>query len=109
MALRLGARERSMKPLFIPLTKHWFNQFESGTKTTELRIYGPRWNEKTCTPGRAVTLSCGYGKARRLHGTIIDFDISKAASSTPDFVAAFPKIKHMVDVACIHIRLEAKE
>jgi hypothetical protein len=27
---------------------------------------GARWNEKTCVPGRRVTLSCGYGTARRL-------------------------------------------
>ncbi len=98
-----------MKPLFIPLTTHWFNQFADGTKTTELRIYGPRWNERTCTIGRAVTISHGYGKARRLHGTIVGFDISKAASTIPDFIAAFPKIKRMVDVACIHIKLEIKE
>ena len=98
-----------MKPLFIPLATHWFNQFEDGTKTTELRIYGPRWNEKTCIVGRAVTISHGYGKARRLHGTIIGFDISKAASCTPDFIAAFPKIKHMVDVACIQIKLDPQE
>lgn len=63
------------RPLFIPLCRKWFEQFECGEKTTEYRVWGPRWNIGTCMPGRAVTLSLGYGKARRLHGVIKAFDI----------------------------------
>lgn len=62
-----------MKPLFIPLYKRFFEQFERGQKQIEYRKYGPRWNEKTCIVGRAVTLSCGYGKKRRLKGVITFF------------------------------------
>lgn len=62
-----------MKPLFIPLKKEYFEAFERNKKDTEYRLYGPRWNEKTCTVGRAVTLSCGYGKQRRLNGVITHF------------------------------------
>jgi len=62
-----------MKPLFIPFKKEYFEAFERGEKTFEFRQYGPRWNEKTCVPGRAVTLSCGYGKQRRLYGVIKSF------------------------------------
>lgn len=62
-----------MKPLFIPLKKEYFEQFEAGTKKKEFRLYGPRWNEKTCIPGREVILSFGYGKQRRLQGTIKSF------------------------------------
>lgn len=62
-----------MKPLFIPLKTEYFEAFRVGTKTTEYRVYGPRWNERTCAVGRAVTLSKGYGKACRLQGTVAGF------------------------------------
>lgn len=58
------------KSLFIPLKAEHYDRFASGEKTEEFRKYGPRWNEKTCTPGRKVTLSRGYGKKDRLHGVI---------------------------------------
>jgi hypothetical protein len=60
-------------PLFIPLRREWYEQFERRVKTFEFRPYGPRWNEKTCRIGRRVTLSLGYGKAQRLHGVIVGF------------------------------------
>lgn len=53
-----------MKPLFIPLKTEWFRAFERGTKKTEFRLYGPRWNESTVIPGRPVTLSHGYSGDR---------------------------------------------
>ena len=31
-----------------------------------MRVYGPRWNEKTCFIGRRATLSKGYEKGSRL-------------------------------------------
>ncbi len=62
-----------MKPLFIPLHTEYFQAFKAGTKTTELRAYGPRWNEKTCWPGRPAVLSKGYGKQERLAGRVAGF------------------------------------
>lgn len=53
-----------MKPLFIPLRTQWFRAFEAGEKTVEYRAYGPRWNERTCAPGRSAVLSHGYSGAR---------------------------------------------
>ena len=61
------------RPLFLPLKREYFDAFERGHKIVEYRKYGPRWNERTCVVGRAVTLSCGYGKARRLQGRIVWF------------------------------------
>lgn len=58
------------KPLFIPLKAKFFDAFDSGEKTTEYRRFGGPWNLKTCRPGRAVTLSRGYGKQRRIAGRI---------------------------------------
>lgn len=70
------------KPVFIPLRREWYELFARRAKTSEYRPYGPRWNEKTCRIGRRVTLSLGYGKARRLHGVIIGFEKSEDATRT---------------------------
>ncbi len=56
-----GAHQR---PLFVPLKRQWFEAYRDGTKTVEYRLYGPRWNERSCTPGRPVILSLGYSGAR---------------------------------------------
>ena len=66
------------KPLFIPLKAEYYEAFEDGTKNTEYRKYGPGWNEKTCRVGRAVTLSYGYGKQRRLSGVVTGFKVVNA-------------------------------
>ena len=63
------------RPLFIPLRAEHYDAYASGAKTTEYRRYGPGWNHNTCTIGRAVTLSRGYGKAHRLGGRIVGFDV----------------------------------
>ena len=61
------------KPLFIPLKTEYYEAFERGDKHEEIRLYGPRWNEKTCSIGRKVILSKGYGKHARMTGTIAAF------------------------------------
>lgn len=68
------------KPLFIPLaTKHYVNfvTVQNGlvVKDTEYRLFGPRWNRKTCYPGRRVVISKGYGTHRRAMGYIDQVDI----------------------------------
>jgi hypothetical protein len=62
-----------IKPLFIPLKRKFFEQFNKGTKNTEYRAYGPRWNYGTCELWRSVVLSLGYGKQKRLRGIITKF------------------------------------
>jgi hypothetical protein len=62
-----------MKPLFIPLKAEYYDAFKDGSKTDELRLYGKRWNEKTCPAGRMVILSRGYGKKHRMFGMIWKF------------------------------------
>lgn len=52
-------RKEAMKtdrPLFIPLMKEYYREFERGEKRTEYRIYGKRWNENTVYPNRSVVL-----------------------------------------------------
>ena len=95
------------KPLFIPLKTEYFDRFADGTKTYELRLYGPRWNEKTCAVGREVILSKGYGKQHRLRGQIFSFQKKNGT----DFVSHDLKTAIMdvygtlnVDIALIGIR-----
>lgn len=61
------------KPLFMPLKAEYFDAFADGTKTIEYRKSGGKWNAKNCTIGRSVTLSSGYGKAKRLSATISSY------------------------------------
>ncbi len=93
------------KPLFIPLNAEYFEEFEAGRKTREFRVYGPRWNERTCFPGRPVTLSYGYGKQRRIQGTVKSFFKVPAVSSSG--TAALRKLtsKPFAFVAEIEIEL----
>jgi len=61
------------KPLFVPLMTQYYDAFASGQKHEELRLYGKRWNEKTCPVGREVILSKGYGKQNRMKARIWEF------------------------------------
>jgi hypothetical protein len=68
------------KPLFIPLKATYYDAFKRGDKTYEMRVYGPRWNEKTCYYRRHVVLSRGYGKKFRMERAIkqvMIFDFSQ--------------------------------
>ena len=62
-----------MKPLFVPLRSEPYDQFAAGAKSAELRLYGPRWNEQTCWPGRTVILSRGYGRHHRMRTAVVAF------------------------------------
>jgi hypothetical protein len=97
-----------MKPLFIPLKTIYFNKFADGTKTTELRAYGPRWNERTCIVGRAVTLSHGYGKHRRLQGVITAFQTAVVTATSIDSEWRQVYGDRTGLVACICIKLIAQ-
>lgn len=94
------------KPLFIPLKKEYFEEFEAGTKTKEYRVYGPRWNERTCTPRREVTLSCGYGKHRRLKGRVKSFDIESVIKCrAKDDLFKIYGVRHTMIIAVIEIEI----
>ena len=88
-----------MKPLFIPLKTEYFEAFKAGTKDTEYRRHGSRWNEDVCQVGRPVVLSKGY-KGERLSGVITGFDVRFLKSD--DFVACYGEPGW---AACIQIRL----
>ena len=94
-----------MKPLFIPLMKEYYQAFERGDKEIEFRLYGKRWNWKTCQVGRDVILSCGYGKRNRLKGRISAFDKILLSELNETVINDMIKIYGDIDVevACIHI------
>ncbi|KJS02227.1 MAG: hypothetical protein VR65_06165 [Desulfobulbaceae bacterium BRH_c16a] len=94
-----------MKPLFIPLIKKYFEDFAAGKKKIELRRYGKRWNEKTCTVGREVVLSCGYGKKNRLRGRICKFRKQCGTAFSPGYQNDIRQVYGSVeiDIACLSI------
>src|ERR1700747_256867 len=73
---------------------------KGGTKDTEYRRHGSRWNEDVCQVGRSVVLSKGYGRSDRLAGVITGFDVRFLRSD--DFVACYGEPGW---AACIKIRL----
>lgn len=91
------------RPLFIPLKREFFEAFERGEKTEEFRLYGARWNERTCRIGRRVTLSLGYGKARRLTGQIVTFVRDDSPLRLPGWFECYGILG--APAACIGIRL----
>ncbi len=99
-----------MKPLFIPLNTEYFDAFADGSKREELRRYGPRWNENTCTVGRDVVLSKGYGKKHRMTGRIWKFKRQHGSTFGSTYRAAILDVFGTLDIeiACIAITLTAK-
>ena len=96
------------RPLFVPLNTEFYEAFADGRKTDELRRYGPRWNERTCSVGRRVVLSKGYGKAHRLNGRIWKFKKQHGSTFGSTYRASIERIYGTLDIniACIGIRLE---
>ena len=97
----------SLKPLFIPLKREYFESFEQRKKSVEYRVHGPRWNKNTCQVGRRVTLSLGYGKQRRIGGVIVSFWQSSAFVENHDFVSCYGR-RPNATAACIAIRVDSQ-
>ncbi len=93
-----------MKPLFIPLKTEFYEAFVSRTKTVEYRRYGARWNERTCTVGRRVVISKGYGRQHRRTGVITGFEVPDDPCRTEAWRACYGDDQSVA--ACISIRLD---
>lgn len=93
------------KPLFVPLKSKYYEAFKDGTKREELRLYGKRWNEKTCRVGREIVLSKGYGKSNRMKGRIWKFKIQHGSTFGSTYKKAIMEIFSSLDVviACISV------
>ncbi len=87
-----------MKPLFIPLKTEYYERFQDGSKTDELRLYGKRWNENTCEIGRPVILSKGYGKKYRIGGVICKFTKLHANTLNRTHKESLKKIYGTLDI-----------
>ncbi len=96
------------KPLFIPLKAEFFEEFERGEKDTEYRRRTQQWNGTACRIGRRVVLSRGYGKARRLTGTIVGFHYDNLPTvNIPRWLEVYPDYDGGGAV-CIKIKLDPK-
>ena len=93
-----------VRPLFLPLKHEYFEAFERGEKTVEYRVYGTRWNERTCAVGRKVVLSHGYGTKRRLRGEVTHFEKSREPLKTLAWLKCYGH--RTGDCACITIKLD---
>lgn len=92
------------KPLFIPLRGTYYDAFNEGRKTDEYRLYGPRWNERTCHLGRPVVISRGYGKQQRRTGHVASFRQSREL--TPGFRDCYPHAGPKAVMAVITLKLD---
>lgn len=102
--LPAGPLAASVKaPLFIPLKAKFYDAFEDGSKDTEYRQSGPRWNLDTCQIGRRVILSRGYGTQARLTGVIVGFHFDHLPGRIPGFRECYPSGGV---AACIKIKLD---
>jgi hypothetical protein len=93
------------KALFIPLKTEYYEAFKSGRKNTEFRRYGSRWNESTCTVGRQVTISKGYGKQNRLEGEVVGFEVKKGIELDNKEAIKMIYGTLNIEIACIKIKL----
>lgn len=93
--------ELLVRPLFVPLKAAYYEAFVNGTKTTEYRKFGARWNEYTCKLRRRVTISKGYGKQHRRTGVIVGFECKWMA--TQDWLDCYGEPGW---AACIEIDLD---
>ena len=94
-----------MKPLFIPLKTECFEAFANGSKSEEIRLYGPRWNERTCKVDREVVISKGYGKHTKMEGKIWKFKKQHGTLFGSTYKTAIKNVYGTLDVeiACISI------
>lgn len=104
-----------MKPnLFLPLKSEHFDRFDDGSKDTERRVYGKKWNTTVCHVGRKVTLSRGYGKKKRLVGVITNVHLTDFQFLTPktqeDLIACYGNgvVRETIIEITIHIDRFAK-
>lgn len=87
-----------MKPLFIPLKKFWYSVFLAGDKNTEYRAYGPRWNEKTCFPGRDALLNNGYTNKNSIQATVISLDVLPLDQAPEEVRDIYPNSEYIAAI-----------
>lgn len=81
--------------LFVPLMTEHYRNFESGTKTIELRGINPQFNEETVVVGRPVELRRGYSTDDSLWGEIAKVWTFEALADIPkrlDHTAIHPSV-----------------
>lgn len=99
---------KRIKPLFIPLNTEYYRAFERGEKDCGIRLYGKRWNRKTCYEGRPVTLSMGYGKQNRLTGVVTKVTVSEGIFLSDELKVILDTLygSYHQDFILIHIEVD---
>lgn len=94
-------------PVFCPLKTQPYNRFKYGFKTYEMRIYGDRWNNKTCPVERRVILSKGYGNIDRTEKIItkteLKYYVELSAEDKQELRGCYPDIADHTLVILIHL------
>lgn len=98
----MGTGTKSICPLFLPLRRQFFEAFKNGSKDTEYRRRGPRWNADSCWVGRRVVIALGYTKTR-LYGKIVGFHYDNLPSKLPGWLECYGPGG---SAACIKIELD---
>jgi hypothetical protein len=101
-----GDDEGTGAPPLNPVECEFFEAFQRGEKDSELRLYGPRWNERTCPVGRPVILSKGYGRQHRMQARILGFHRRHARTFGSTHRASIERLYGSLDVDIVEIRLE---
>jgi hypothetical protein len=109
-----GETVSATNPLFIPLNSEHYEAFKAGWKHTEYRLYGARWNERSCVVGRGVTLSKGYGKKDRLTGKVSFFRSARLREvhgglNRIAIGLCYPSATENTLIACITVEIEHAE
>lgn len=95
------------KPLYFFLKTEYYEAFEAGTKTSELRAEGGQFNEVVCFPGREAFVSKGYGKKHRLPRVIVSTTIYEHGSKLPaHYRESALKLYGTLDKRFIEIHME---
>ena len=89
VAMDIPCQDFEESALFVPLMTEHYRRFDDGTKDTEYRPYGPRWNEATCRIGRPVVLSRGYSTPDRMRCTVAKFQVIDSADAPPAYHAIY--------------------
>lgn len=87
-----------MKPLFIFLKKCWYEMFLAGDKSTEYRVYSPRWNEKTCFTGREILLSNGYTNKNSIQATVNSLDVLPFDQAPEETRNIYPDLEYIAAI-----------
>ena len=94
--------------LEIKVFEKYFEQWIDRKKKYEMRIYGEKWNEKTCRVGKKAIIRCGSKGLSSVSGVISGFSVVEACDLPQSDQDTIKEIWGTIDLtmACIEINIE---